>query len=108
MREAIFSLNQYKVIKKFDKFTKKPGFIIVNVKQEGFAHTHLNSKDTAVCIIKNCVYKLTPQTTNLYLLKSHVRIADDKKYKSYIEDIIASIEYGVPIRYNYELYPSHK
>lgn len=108
MRDVVFTIKQYKVIKKFDRFTKRYGYIVVNVKSDKFAHTHINDKDTAICIAKNCAYKLTPNTTNLYLLNSHLRLSNDKRYKQYIENIISSISYNVPVRYNYNLYPKYK
>ena len=105
MRDTIFSKNQFRVLAKYDKFTKRIGYIVVNVRAEGFAHTHINDKGTAILIAKICAYQLTPETKDLYLLNSILRISTDKKYKAYIQDIIASIEYNVEPRYNYNKYP---
>ena len=105
MRDTIFSIKQFKVLIKYDKFTKRQGYIVVNVKANGFAHTHINHKDTAILIAKICAYQLTPETKDLYLLQSILRVSTDKKYKRYIEDIISSIEYNVEPRYNYIKYP---
>ena len=108
MRDTIFSIKNYKVLAKYDKFTKKQGYIVVNTRLEGFAHTHINQKDTAILIAKICAYQLTPETKDLYLLQSILRITTDKKYKAYIQDIIASIEYNVEPRYNYIKYPKRR
>lgn len=105
MRESVYSLNQYKVIKKYDKFTKTRSYIIVNTKLKGFAHTHINNKDTAIQIVKNCVYRRTPRTVCLYLLNSHLRVAQDRDYRTYIDGIIKSIEHNVDPNYNFIKYP---
>lgn len=105
MRDIVYSLNQYRIIKKYSHKRKNFDYIIFNIKIDGFAHTHIKSKYVAMEIIKNCYHQRTPKTTNLYLLNSHLRVSDNKDYRKYIDSIIKAIEYNVKPQYNYKKYP---
>lgn len=69
----------------------KKGFIAYNTKKEfSEGHTHLHTFNMAKTIIDNCIRKKKPSTNSLYLLNSHVRLSNDIKYKTYIEEVITA------------------
>jgi len=46
------------------------------------SHTHgIKSFDMAKTIIHNVIYRRKPHTKNTYLLESHIRLSNSKKYK---------------------------
>ena len=68
---------------------KKVGYIAYNTKKEWKdGHTHLDSFDMAKTIISNIIKFKKPKTSNIYLLKSHIRLSNDPEYTKYIEEII--------------------
>lgn len=68
---------------------KKVGYIAYNTKKEWEeGHTHLNSFEMAKTVIANVIGHKKPNTTNLYLLKSHIRLTNDEKYARFIEEVI--------------------
>ncbi len=72
------------------KSSKRKGYILQNTKKGNFevSHTHLYSFDMAKTILSNVKNKKTPKTHDLYLLKSHIRVSDDKRYIKKIEQLI--------------------
>lgn len=69
----------------------KKGFIAYNTKKEfSKGHTHLHTFNMAKTVIDNCIRKKKPSTNSLYLLNSHIRLSNDDKYKTYIEEVITS------------------
>lgn len=68
---------------------KKVGYIAYNTNKEwNEGHTHLDSFDMAKTIISNIIKFKKPKTSNMYLLKSHIRLSNDPEYTKYIEDLI--------------------
>lgn len=85
--EKIYQNKEFIILKV--KSNKKIGFIVYNTKKEWEnGHSHLNSRTIAEIVIKNVIYKRKPKTNNLYVLKSHARVSDDKRYIKFIEDLI--------------------
>lgn len=81
----IYSKNEY-IIKKVCN-----DFLIINTNKEfRHGHTHVKSFKMAKTIIDNCIRKRIPKTSSLYLLDSHVRLSNDKKYITIIKGIIKS------------------
>lgn len=53
------------------------------------SHTHnIKSFNMAKTIIHNVIYRRTPKTKNTYLLESHIRLSNSKKYKRTIKLLI--------------------
>lgn len=70
---------------------KKVGYIAYNTDKEWKdGHTHLDSFDMAKTIISNIIKFKKPKTSNMYLLKSHIRLSNDPEYTKYIEELIES------------------
>ena len=68
---------------------KKVGYIVYNTKKEWEnGHTHLKSFDVGKTIISNVLRNKKPKTSNMYLLKSHIRISDDEAYIKFIEELM--------------------
>ena len=68
---------------------KRKGFIVHNTKKsfkEG--HTHLQSLDTAKVVINNAIGKKIPKSHNEYIITSHIRISNDKKYIEKLEQLL--------------------
>ena len=85
--KKIYEREGYIILKVYSG--NKVGFIIYNTKKEWEeGHTHLNSFDMAKTIISNVIKNKKPKTSNLYLLRSHIRISDNSKYTRYIEELI--------------------
>ena len=75
------------------KVYEKEEFIILKVhsgKNVGYIayNTHLDSFDMAKTIISNIIKFKKPKTSNMYLLKSHIRLSNDPEYTKYIEELI--------------------
>lgn len=67
----------------------KKGYIVYNTKKEfENGHTHLQSFEMSKTVIDNSINKKRPKTNNLYLLKSHIRVTNDSKYKKLLEEIL--------------------
>ena len=71
----------------------KNGYIVYNTNklfEEG--HTHLKSFNMAKTLIDNCIKKKRPKTNNLYLITSHIRVSNDPKYSSILQELIEAKE----------------
>ena len=87
--------NSQKIYEK-DKFVilkvhsnKKVGYIVYNTQKEWKdGHTHLDSFNMAKTIISNVLNHKKPKTSNMYLLKSHIRLSDDESYIKFIEELM--------------------
>ena len=78
----------------------KKGFIAYNTKKEfSIGHTHLYSFNMAKTIIDNCIRKKKPKTDSLYLLNSHIRLSNDVKYKTFIEELINAKKGNKTLKY---------
>lgn len=67
----------------------KKGYVVYNTKKSfESGHTHLQSFEMSKTIIDNNIRKKRPKTNNIYLIESHIRVADDNKYKKVLEDLI--------------------
>lgn len=83
----VYEKNEYVILKVYSG--SKVGFILYNTNKEWKGgHTHLDSFDMAKTIISNVSHKKKPKTTNVYLMKSHMRVSDDEQYIKYIEELI--------------------
>ena len=92
--KKIYQKREYIILK------MKKGFIVYNTKKvfsEG--HSHLNSFNMAKVVIDNCIKKKKPRTDSLYLLKSHVRVSNDDKYKIFIEELINAKKGNKKLKY---------
>ncbi|KXZ39722.1 hypothetical protein SAMN05661008_00600 [Alkalithermobacter thermoalcaliphilus JW-YL-7 = DSM 7308] len=70
-------------------FPIKKGFVVYNMNKEfEQGHTHLKNFNAAKTAIDLVVNKKIPKTTNLYYLKSLIRLAQDPKYIEEIESFI--------------------
>lgn len=68
---------------------KKIGYIVYNTNKEWEnGHTHLDSFDMAKTIISNVMKHKKPKTSNMYLIKSHIRLSNDPEYIKFIEELI--------------------
>lgn len=68
---------------------KKIGYIAYNTNKEWKdGHTHLDSFDMAKTIISNVMKQKKPKTSNMYLIKSHIRLSNDPEYIKFIEELI--------------------
>lgn len=68
---------------------KKVGYIAYNTKKEWEGgHTHLDSFSMAKTIISNVIHHKKPKTSNVYLIKSHIRLSNDPKYIKFIEELL--------------------
>lgn len=68
---------------------KKIGYIAYNTNKEWEnGHTHLDSFDMAKTIISNVMKHKKPKTSNMYLIKSHIRLSNDPEYIKFIEELI--------------------
>lgn len=85
--QKIYEKNQFIILKVKSK--NKVGFIVYNKnKTWDTGHTHLNSLEMAKTIIKDVIKNKKPKTTNTYLLRSHIRLSENEKYISYLEQLI--------------------
>lgn len=65
-------------------------YILYNTEKDFVGgHTHLNSLKMAKTIIANCISKKKPNTDNMYIMVSHMRVSSDKGYIDFIDDLIA-------------------
>lgn len=79
--------------KEFMIFQVKEGYVVYNTKksfQEG--HTHLKHFEAAKTAIDLVINKKVPKSTDGYYLSSLIRISDDDKYISKINELIESRE----------------
>lgn len=83
----VYEKNEYVILRV--NGGKDVGFIVYNTRKdwEG-GHTHLTSFDMARTIISNVIKKRKPKTNNIYLIRSHIRVSNDKVYRSYLEELI--------------------
>ena len=83
----VYEKNEFVILKVYSG--KKVGFILYNKNKEWEGgHTHLKSFDMAKTIISNVMQKKKPKTSNVYLMRSHMRVSNDDKYINYIQDLI--------------------
>ena len=69
----------------------KKGYIVYNTKKvfsEG--HTHIRSFSMAKTLIDNCIKHKKPKSSNLYIITSHIRVADDDKYIKLLKELLES------------------
>ena len=65
------------------------GYIVYNTHKEfSEGHTHLKSFSMAKTLIDNCIKKKRPKTNNLYLITSHIRVSNDVKYSSMLQELL--------------------
>lgn len=88
--EIVFRRKQYVLIKKRDYY-----MVVNTYKEFSDGHTHIQSKDVGVIMIKNLVEGKLPETRNVHLLESYLRVASDKKYKQQIIRLIDNISLGL-------------
>lgn len=81
--KRIYKRKQYVVWKSDDC-----GYIVQNISMDGFSHTHLNSKNTAIKIIDLSINKKIPHNLSRYLLESLYRVNDDEEYCRKIKELI--------------------
>lgn len=73
----------------FNIYRAGTGHIVHNTKLEfEKGHTHIKSFNCAKQLIYNAYYRKRPKTHNMYLLESHKRISDDKKYVEMIDELM--------------------
>ena len=75
--------------KEFIIFQVKEGYIVYNTRksfQEG--HTHLKHFEAAKTAVDLVINKKVPKSTDGYYLSSLIRISDDDKYISKINELI--------------------
>lgn len=83
--EKIYEKNEYIILK------VKKGYIVYNTKKEfENGHTHIQSFEMSKTIIDNNIRKKRPKTNNIYLIESHIRVTNDKKYKQVLEELIVA------------------
>lgn len=83
----VYEKNEFVILKVYSG--NKTGFILYNTNKEWEGgHTHLKSFDMAKTIISNVTQRKKPKTSNVYLMRSHMRVSDDAKYIEYIEQLI--------------------
>lgn len=74
----------------FIMFSCGDGYIIQNMRKDfKDGHSHLKSQRMGMTIIDNVIKGKIPKTHNNYLLRSHMRIAEDQEYINKIEQLIA-------------------
>ncbi|MCR8745002.1 hypothetical protein [Romboutsia lituseburensis] len=79
--------------KEFIIFQVKEGYVVYNTKksfQEG--HTHLKHFEAAKTAVDLVINKKIPKSTDGYYLSSLIRLSDDDKYISKINDLIETRE----------------
>ena len=87
MDKIVYRRKQFIILEVKD--SKRKGYIIHNTnKPFSEGHTHLKSLDMAKVIINNVITGKVPKTKNEYLLISHIRIAEEKRYINSIEKLI--------------------
>jgi hypothetical protein len=83
----VYEKNEFIILKVHSSNTV--GYIIHNTMKEWEGgHTHLSSFDMAKTIISNVIQRKKPKTSNVYLMRSHIRISADEKYNEHIEHLI--------------------
>ncbi len=82
----IYQNTNYKVYKVSD------GFIVHNV-CKGFeeGHTHVQKYDTCMIMIKLLISKKVPKSRSRYFLESLLRLSDDDKYRSELEQLLECV-----------------
>ena len=87
MDKIVYRRKQFIILEVKD--SKRKGYIIHNTnKPFSTGHTHLKSLDMAKVIINNVITGKIPKTKNEYLLISHIRISEEKRYINSIEKLI--------------------
>ena len=87
MDKIVYRRKQFIILEVKD--SKRKGYIIHNTnKPFSEGHTHLKSLDMAKVIINNVITRKVPKTKNEYLLISHIRISEEKRYINSIEKLI--------------------
>ena len=67
----------------------KTGYVVYNTKKEfEEGHTHLKSYKMATTLIDNCIKKKKPNSTNVYIITSHIRVSKDEKYIEMLEGLL--------------------
>lgn len=85
--QKVYEKEQFVILKV--KSGNKVGYIAYNTNKEWEGgHTHLDSFDMAKTIISNIIKFKKPKTSNMYLLKSHIRLSNNPEYTKYIEELI--------------------
>lgn len=85
--QKVYQRENFVILKVTGK--NKVGYIAYNTNKEwNGGHTHLNSFDMAKTVIANVIKHKKPKTSNLYLIRSHIRLSDDEKYIQFIEELI--------------------
>lgn len=85
--QKVYEKNEFVILKVHSD--KKVGYIAYNTEKEWEnGHTHLKSFEVAKTIISNVLNHKKPKTSNMYLLKSHIRLSNDESYIKFIEELI--------------------
>lgn len=85
---VVYSKEHFKVYR-----DGRSGYKIHNTKYPmRMAHTHIKKLHVCKTIIHNVINEEIPKTRSLYLLESHIRISDSKKYIETIELIRKKIK----------------
>mgnify|MGYP003293060795 CR=1 FL=1 len=67
----------------------KKGYIVYNTsKPFSQGHTHLRSFSMAKTLIDNCIKHKKPKSFNLYIITSHIRVANDEKYIKFLKELL--------------------
>lgn len=91
----IYQKKEYMILQ-----TKK-GYIVYNSKKDFYCgHSHIYGFKMAKTIIDNCIKKRKPRTDSIYILDSHIRVSDDKKYITTIEELIEAKKNRGKEKYN--------
>lgn len=64
------------------------GFRVTRIDNDLDMHTHLKSKSACNTVIQNVISKKIPKNVGNYYLTSLIRLSDDEKYISKIEELI--------------------
>ncbi len=79
-------INQHKLKEGLKDIDKNDMFAYKRVWRS--AHTHLKSRRMACIMMDNLIKNKLPKTRSIRLLKSHIRIAEDEKLISEIQQLI--------------------
>lgn len=83
----VYEKDSYIIIKVYSR--NKIGFIVYNTEKNWEdGHSHINSFEMARTIISNVIHHKKPKTNNIYLMRSHMRISNNKDYIRYIDELI--------------------
>lgn len=93
-------LEKLEEIKHIEIYKGNNSIILYNTRKDfDSGHTHIKSQKYAKEMAENITQKKRPDTHNLKLLNSYLRITKDKKYLKLIKELIRARRNGKPKYY---------